>query len=138
MVSGVALGGRLLMSRKRQSNVPGGRPVRMNLRLSDAEYSALRLAAAELSVTVPRYLKESALSATRGETLTERKALLQNLFEMQRQLAAIGNNLNQLTRTFHAEGTVGADLATTLDAVRQSVATVNDTLESLALDGEVA
>jgi len=124
------------MSRKRQANVPGGRPVRLNVRLSDAEYSALKLAAAELSVTVPRYLKESALSATRGEVLTERKALLQHLFGVQRQLAAVGNNLNQLTRAFHAEGTVGADVAATLDTVRQSVAAVNDTLESLALDGE--
>jgi hypothetical protein len=126
------------MSRKRQSNVPGGRPVRLNLRLSDAEFSALKVAATELSVTVPRYLKESALAASRGETLTERKALLQHLFELQRQLAAVGNNLNQITRDFHTEGTVRTDLAMTLDAVRQSIAAVNDTLESLALDGEVA
>ena len=126
------------MSRKRQANVPGGRPVRLNLRLSEAEYAALKLSATELSVTVPRYLKEAALATSRGETLTERKALLQHLFELQRQLAAVGNNLNQLTRAFNAEGTVGADLATTLDAVRQSVATVNDTLESLALDGDAA
>ena len=126
------------MSRKRQSNVPGDRPVRLNLRLSDAEFSALKVAATELSVTVPRYLKESSLAASRGETLTERKALLQHLFELQRQLAAVGNNLNQITRDFHTEGTVRTDLAMTLDAVRQSIATVNDTLESLALDGEVA
>ena len=124
------------MCRKRQANVPGGRPVRLNLRLSEAEYAALKLAATELSVTVPRYLKEAALATSRGETLTERKALLQHLFELQRQLAAVGNNLNQLTRAFNAEGTVGSDLAGTLVAVRQSVATVNDTLESLALDGD--
>lgn len=126
------------MSRKRQANVPGGRPVRLNLRLSEAEYAALKLSATELSVTVPRYLKEAALATSRGETLTERKALLQHLFELQRQLAAVGNNLNQLTRAFHADGTVGSDLARTLVAVRQSVATVNDTLESLALDGDAA
>lgn len=126
------------MDRKRQANVVGGRPVRLNLRLSEAEYSALKLAATELSVTVPRYLKEAALATSRGETLTERKALLQHLFELQRQLAAVGNNLNQLTRAFNVDGTVGSDLARTLDAVRQSVATVNDTLESLALDGDAA
>lgn len=77
-------------------------------------------------------------SASESDTLTERKALLQHLFELQRQLAAVGNNLNQLTRSFNADGTVGSDLARTLDAVRESVATVNDTLESLALDGDVA
>lgn len=126
------------MGRKRQANVVGGRPVRLNLRLSEAEYASLKLAATELSVTVPRYLKEAALATSRGETLTERKALLQHLFELQHQLAAVGNNLNQLTRAFNAEGAVGADLATTLGAVRESVATVNDTLESLALDGDAA
>ena len=126
------------MVRKRQANVPGGRPVRREVKLTDAEDAALRFAAAELNITVPRYLKEAALASSRGETLTERKALLQHLFELQRQLAAVGNNLNQLTRAFNAEGTVGSDLAGTLDAVRESVAKVNDTLEALALEGDVA
>jgi len=124
------------MGRRRQANVVGGRPVRREVKLTDAEDAALRFAAAELNITVPRYLKEAALATSRGETLTERKALLQHLFGVQRELAAVGNNLNQLTRAFHADGTVGSDLAGTLVAVRESVATVNDTLESLALDGD--
>ena len=126
------------MSRKRQANVPGGRPVRREVKLTETEDAALRFASLELGVTVPRYLKEAALASSRGETLTERKALLQHLFGVQRELAAVGNNLNQLTRAFNADGTVGNDLGRTLDAVRQSVATVNNTLESLALDGDVA
>ena len=48
VVSGVALGGRFSMSRKRQSNVVGGRPVRLNLRLSDIEYASLLTSAEEL------------------------------------------------------------------------------------------
>lgn len=126
------------MSRKRQANVPGGRPVRLNLRLSDAEYAALQVAATELSITVPRYLKESALASSRGETLAERKAVLQQLFGLQRHIAAVGNNLNQLTRALHAEGTVGRDLPTTLDAVRESMDAVNVALASLSLDGDAA
>ena len=83
------------MSRKRQANVPGGRPVRREVKLTDAEDTALRFAAAELNITVPRYLKEAALASSRGETLTERKALLQHLFELQRQLAAVGNKVHK-------------------------------------------
>lgn len=126
------------MSRKRQANVVGGRPIRREVKLTEAEDTALRFAALELGITVPRYLKESALSTSRGETLSERKALLQHLFGVQRQLAAIGNNLNQLTRASNADGSIGSDLAVTLDAVRRCVDVVDDTLASLALDSDVA
>src|SRR5699024_9090103 len=88
IVSGVALGGRFLMSRKRQSNVVGGRPVRLNLRLSDIEYASLLTSAEELSITVPRYLKESALAVSRGETASERAQLMKSLFGVQRHLSA--------------------------------------------------
>src|SRR5699024_7681827 len=68
--------GQEVVMRKRQANVAGGRPVRREVKLTDAEDAAIRFAASELSITVPRYLKESALAASRGETATERANLL--------------------------------------------------------------
>lgn len=58
---------------------------------------ALLLARAETAhVTVPRLLVESALSAGSGETATERRNLITELFRTVRLLASISNNVNQM------------------------------------------
>src|SRR5690625_6705163 len=125
------------MSRKRQSNVVGGRPVRREVKLSDSEDAALCIAAAELNITVPRYLKESALAVSRGETASERAQLLKRLFGLQHQLSAVGNNLNQIARGVNIEGHVRTELLGTLEALRAKLRDINGAVSSLSFDGEM-
>lgn len=123
-----------MADRKRQANVLGGRPVRRVVKLSASEDAALMVAAAELGVTVPRFLKESALALSRGESATERRALITELFGVQRHLAAVGNNLNQIARGVNIDGTVREDLVDVLEHLRGTLRDADQVLESLALD----
>ena len=123
-----------MADRKRQANVLGGRPVRRVVKLSASEDAALMVAAAELGVTVPRFLKESALALSRGESATERRALITELFGVQRHLAAVGNNLNQIARGVNSDGTVREDLVDVLEHLRGTLRDADQVLELLALD----
>lgn len=123
-----------MADRKRQANVLGGRPVRRVVKLSASEDAALMVAAAELGVTVPRFLKESALAVSRGESATERRALITELFGVQRHLAAVGNNLNQIARGVNIDGTVREDLVDALQHLRGTLRDADQVLELLALD----
>lgn len=125
------------MHRKRQSNVVGGRPVRRDVKLSDAEDAALRVAAAELNISVPRYLKESALAVSVGETATERAALLQQLFGVQQHLSAVGNNLNQIARGVNIDGHVRDDVGASLEALRSTLHDIDNVVSLLSFDGEM-
>lgn len=123
-----------MADRKRQANVLGGRPARRVVKLSASEDAALMVTAAELGVTVPRFLKESALALSRGESATERRALITELFGVQRHLAAVGNNLNQIARGVNIDGTVREDLVDVLEHLRGTLRDADQVLELLALD----
>ncbi|GAA2559337.1 hypothetical protein HD598_002736 [Neomicrococcus aestuarii] len=123
------------MDRKRQANVTGGRPIRREVKLSVSEDAALRVAAASMGVTVPRLLKESALSASRGETVTERHELIKELFLVQRAIAAVGNNINQIARAANATGEISEELQGSLVYARSVLKRMDAVLESLSLDG---
>ena len=92
--------------------------------------------AKEQGVTVPRLLVESATARPVGETATDRRELLTELFGVHRALGAVGNNLNQLTRAANATGDVppevGLELRHTLAAVRRQLTRLDDTLDGLA------
>jgi len=125
------------MSRKRQANVVGGRPVKREVKLSDSEDAALRLAASDMNITVPRYLKESALAVSRGETATERAQLLKSLFGVQRHLSAMGNNLNQIARGVNIDGLVRGELNSSLEELRSTLQDIDSAVSSLSLDGDM-
>ena len=69
--------------------------------LTEEERERLRARAAELGVSVPRLLVESALSGV--ETPAERRAWIAELFEMRRLLATVANNVNQLAKVANIE-----------------------------------
>ncbi len=127
-----------MAERKRQANIGGGRRVVRQLKLSVAQDTALRVHADELGVSVQRLLVESTLSAFQGETVTERRDLLTALFQLQRGLAAAGNNINQIARAANATGEVQADLNASLDHLRATVTRIDEVLESLKIVGEPA
>ena len=88
------------------------------VKLTEAERDRLRARAAELGVSVPRLLVESALEGL--ETPTERRQLIAELFETRRLLATVANNVNQLARSANVSGQVAElrVLEPVLDEVR--------------------
>lgn len=86
----------------------------------------------ERGVTVPRLLVEAATAERVGETATDRRELLTELFGLHRALGAVGNNLNQLTRATNATGDLPAELEHTLAAVRRQLDRLDDTLDGFA------
>jgi hypothetical protein len=85
--------------------------------LTAGEQAQLHARAAELGVSVPRLLVESALSEV--ETPAERRAWIAELFELRRLLATVANNVNQLARTANTTGELpmGGGLTRTLGEV---------------------
>lgn len=132
----VALGERVsfVAERMRQANVEGGRTVRREVRLSELEDNALLVAANAAGMTVQRFMVESALAQDHGETMTERRESLTRLMQLQGQLAAIGNNLNQLTKTANATGEVGRELTHSLAYLHRAVAAVTEAAETISKD----
>lgn len=107
-----------MAKRQRQGNVEGGRSVRRVARLSEFEDNALMLKASEQGISVQRLLVESALTFETGETATDRREAIANILQAQRQLAAIGNNLNQIARATNAGESIEAGIAGSLDYLR--------------------
>ena len=92
------------------------------VKLTEQERDRLRARAAELGLSVPRLLVESALSGV--ETPTERRRTVAELFETRRLLATVANNVNQLARSANISGEVASErrLEETLREVDELVA----------------
>jgi len=89
---------------------------------TEPERDQLRSRAAELGVSVPRLMVESALEGM--ETPTERRRMTAELFEVRRLLATVANNVNQLARAANITGEVATAvrLAGTLREVEDLIA----------------
>lgn len=122
-----------LFARQRRANAPGGRHHAHKVKVTpEEEGQLLRLAAAQ-HVTIPRLLVESALAAEAGETVTERRALLVELFAVHRLLAAVSNNVNQIARATNATGEWQRETAATLAKVRQVAERIDVTVDGLGV-----
>jgi hypothetical protein len=108
--------------RTRRARESVRREVIQKVKLTDEERDQLRARAAELGMSVPRLLVESALSGV--ETPTERRRTVAELFEIRRLLATVANNVNQLARSANISGQVheGRRLEQTLAEVDELVA----------------
>lgn len=120
------------LARRRRENAPGGRRRRHSVLVTPEEEGLLVRLAAEQGVTVPRLLVEAATAERVGETASDRRELLTELFGVHRALGAVGNNLNQLTRAANATGDLAVELEHTLAAVRRQLVRLDDTLDGLA------
>lgn len=119
--------------RRRRANVAGGRPRRHEVKVSaEEEGILLRLAEAQ-RITIPRLLVESTLAAASGQTITERRELIAELFAIHRLLGAVSNNLNQLTRKTHALGEWQPETRATLERVREISARLDEAVDRLSL-----
>ena len=81
----------------------GGRQRLLKVKVSDQELTAVRRKASRLGVSAQRLLIESALIGSE-QSVTERRALYEELMAVRRLLAALGNNVNQIARATHATG----------------------------------
>jgi hypothetical protein len=116
--------------RRRQANVDGGRKYRHEVLATEEQEGRLRKLADEQKVTVPRLLVESAL-AQRGETPTQRREAIAELFALHRLLSGVANNVNQLARATNATGELPDQLGAVLGAVRRTTARLDEAIDKL-------
>ena len=117
------------LTRRRRENAPGGRRHRHSVLVTPEEEGLLVRLAAEQGVTVPRLLVEAATAERAGETATDRRELLTELFGVHRALGAVGEQPEparpgRRTRPV----TCRWKLEHTLAAVRRSWTRLDDTL----------
>nr|WP_172639343.1 plasmid mobilization relaxosome protein MobC [Streptomyces tailanensis] len=88
---------------------PRLREHRVHPRYSDSEFAEVEHAAALSRMKPGGYVAEASLAAARAEDPTaavaDYRAMVQVLMAANRQLAGIGNNLNQLTWHLNKDGT---------------------------------
>jgi hypothetical protein len=108
--------------RVRRGREPEPRRVYQQVKLTEQERDRLRARGAELGMSVPRLMVESAISGV--ETPTERRQMVAELFETRRLLATVANNVNQLARSANISGEVASErrLEETLREVDELVA----------------
>lgn len=121
------------LRRRRRENVAGGRRFRHVVSVTGAEEGVLVGLAEAQGVTVPRLLVEAATAERVGETVTDRRELLTELFGVHRALGAVGNNLNQLTRAVNATGEWSDELGSTLAAVRRQLTRLDEVIDGAGL-----
>ena len=131
-MSGESGGGRLF-ARRRRANVAGGRQHRHEVKVTPEEEAILLQLAEAQRVTVPRLLVEAALSAPTGESPSERRNAIAELFAVHRLLAAISNNVNQMARVTNATGKVHTEMVETLRAVRRTAERIDGAIDGLSL-----
>lgn len=119
--------------RRRRANEVGGRQHRHVVKVSPAEEGQLLRLAEAQRVTVPRLLVESALAREAGETVTERREAVAELFRIHRLLAAVSNNVNQIARATNATGQAQEDLEESLRAVRRVAGRIDEAIDRLGM-----
>lgn len=113
---------------ERRRRVEGGRGKAVLVRLTDEELELLQAKAIRYNVSVPKLLVDAALSTAAEVALDNaatRAEVLAQLFNSQRFLASIANNVNQIARATNAAGSLPpsleSDLQHSLRRARESV-----------------
>lgn len=119
------------MVRRRRAKGAGGRQHSHRVMVTPEGETLLVQLAERHRVTVLRLLVESAL-APGGETPTERRNAVVELFAVRRLLAAVSNNVNQVARHANATEEFPEDAAAVLAAVRRLVPRLSAAAERLA------
>ena len=117
--------------RRRRANVAGGRKHAHRVLVTPEEEAVLLAAAEAQGVTVPRLLVETTLAGG-GETPTQRREAMAELFAVRRLLASISNNVNQIARHANASGEFPADAAGVLVGVRRVAFRIDGVIDGLA------
>jgi small-conductance mechanosensitive channel len=117
-------------SRRRRPRHSAQRRTCTSLRFSDAEWTAVQEAAAAADLAPGGYAAAATLAAATSTNPTaavaDYRRGVQELMESNRQLAAVGNNLNQVAHFLNAGGQPAADLRQLLHRIDTALATVDD------------
>ncbi|GAB3656833.1 hypothetical protein GCM10027589_16560 [Actinocorallia lasiicapitis] len=98
-----------MAEKRRMERLPGGRKNTVKVMLSDAERAELVRRAEAAQLSVPRLLVEAGLAGER-RTRSQRQGVTAEFLGVRRLVAAIGNNLNQVTRALNATGRAPEEL----------------------------
>jgi len=119
--------------RRRRANALKSSPrwVTHKVMVSVEEEARLLVLANEHRVSIPRLLMESALAGSVGETPTERRNVIAELYQVNQLLAVSSSNVNQLARVANSTGAVPAEASVTIAALRRTLVRIDDVVERL-------
>ena len=124
---------RQVSGRRRRANARGGRSHRHEVKVTAEEEARLVALAEAQGVTVARLLVESAMSGERGETASERRALITELFAVHRSVAGVANNVNQIARKLHTTDELALETRQVLAAALATMAGIDAVIDRLAM-----
>lgn len=117
--------------RRRQANIPGGRPFEHKVRVSEAEEAVLVRLAGAAHLSVPRLLVESALASDGPMRADQARDMLSELFALQRLLGAMARNVNQVAAAANATGEVAVQAAAVFDGALRVMQRADAMIEAL-------
>lgn len=115
-----------MVAQKRQERAEGGRAARVNIRMTADDSLRLTAAAERAGLSLPAYLVESGLRAGNFDTKSDRDAAVYEVIKLERQVARIGNNVNQIAHRLNALGEVDPGLAEVARDVRMAMRAVQN------------
>ncbi|MFG2918341.1 MobC family plasmid mobilization relaxosome protein [Kitasatospora sp. NPDC048298] len=115
---------------RRRLRQPVPRTNRVCPRFSDPEWSLLQHAAEQAGLTPGGYTAAAALAAAASTDPTaavaDYRRGIQELMESNRQLGAVGNNLNQVAHFLNVGGQPATDLRHLLERIEASIGAVDE------------
>lgn len=120
------------LGRKRRENVEGGRRHSHRVKVSPEEEAELVRRAALERVSVPRLMVESALADNQGETSTQRRNAIVNLFRLRRDVVGIATNVNQLAAHANATDEFPMQAYDLMPQLRATCERIDDAIDQLS------
>ena len=114
--------------------LPGARPVRVNVCLSDNEYRTVADAAHAAGLTPTGFVAEAVIAAVRGHpnsAADERRGVVLELMQARAQLRRYGNNVNQAARVLNAGGQAPEWLAHAVALTNRVVRDIDKAVQEL-------
>ncbi|MER7771554.1 MobC family plasmid mobilization relaxosome protein [Kitasatospora sp. NPDC096140] len=117
-------------SRRRRPRHATQRRTCVSLRFSEPEWAAVRKAADHADLAPGGFSAAATLAAATstdpGAAIADYRRGIQELMESNRQLAAIGNNVNQVAHFLNAGGQPASDLQQLLHRIEASIGAVDE------------
>ncbi|GAA2148736.1 plasmid mobilization protein [Actinomadura napierensis] len=115
----------------RLQRAPGGRQNVVKVLMTDEEKVQIAARAKVAGVSMQRLMIEAALAGDE-QTASERRGLIAEFAGARRLVAAIGRNLNQLTRAANASGEVPQEVTATMHAAARALGRLSEATDKLS------
>lgn len=119
---------------RRRTRVVGGKPVRHEVKVTPEEEGRLLQLALRYGVSIPKLLVDSALaggSEVAAANASVREDTLVRMFQTQRVLSGVANNVNQIARAANIDGQAREELSATLADVRRAAVAIAGYIDEL-------